>query len=227
VGTRPSTQKIIRPLVIVLAVTQWSFVYAAKAKKKASAPKAKTTKVDSKPAPPAPASREIPGSPQTHGIGLGIGQTMLYGDFDENGENKITTDLYYSYAASHSFDLLINIHRSKHEYQGRHVILPGIAPGIKAKLFQFDSFSPYVLAGLGLYRPKIQRPVSGQLLESEGKITFGMHFGAGVDLRLNKKFSVGFMTHLHSPFDVKQDVGNDVEGTYMKLLITGMYHFSL
>src|SRR5690606_2383811 len=77
------------------------------------------------------------GALNRHSVGIGFGQTFLAGDFDKNGEDKITFDGFYNYSASHSFDLLVNIHASKHKFQEKHAILRGIAPGIKAKLYQF------------------------------------------------------------------------------------------
>tara|TARA_R110000868_G_scaffold30668_3_gene113187 strand:+ start:229 stop:903 length:675 start_codon:yes stop_codon:yes gene_type:complete len=167
------------------------------------------------------------GTLNRHSIGLGFGQTFLFEDFEDNGEDKITVDGFYNYSASHSFDLLVNMHISKHKFRGRNALIRGIAPGIKAKLYQFDNFSPYVLGGLGLYAPKVRRVLNaaGEIQDTKTKMAFGYHFGAGADLNLNSHVTVGLLFHLHNPFDVKQDIGSEVEGAYYKLLMLAFYVF--
>ena len=164
---------------------------------------------------------------QRHSVGIGLGQTFLLGDLEDNGENKITVDGFYNYSASHSFDLLVNMHISKHKFRGRSALVRGFAPGIKAKLYQFDNFSPYVLGGLGLYAPKLHRVINanGDIQQTETKIAFGYHFGAGADLALNNNVSVGLLFHFHNPFDLKQDVGQEVEAAYYKLMMLAFYVF--
>ena len=165
------------------------------------------------------------GGLQVHSLGIGIGQTFVKGDFEDNGDDKITWDLLYNYSASHSFDMMANFHYSKHSYKGRYIRLSGLAIGIKGKLYQFDSFSPYAVGGLGFYSPKTKREVNGSLIESESKVVFGTHLGAGGDLKLNNKFTMGLLGQYHNPFDVKQELGPEVEGSYFKLLITALYSF--
>lgn len=163
------------------------------------------------------AQREI----HKHGFGIGLGQTFLMGNFEKKGDNKITADLYYSYSASYSFDLLVNLHSSRHSYQEKKVNLQGLSMGIKARSYEFDAFSPFLLGGLGFYRPQIGK--DGE--SSEIKNTFGMNAGAGIDLRLNNKVVVGLLGHYHLPFEVKQDNFENVRGSYFKLLLTTMYLF--
>ena len=96
----------------------------------------------------------VPGRLKQHSVGIGTGQTFLRGDMEDNGDDKITLDFFYNYAASHSFDFFANFHYHSHELNQREVTLTGLAMGIKAKAFQFDSFSPFGVAGLGFYAPK-------------------------------------------------------------------------
>lgn len=60
---------------------------------------------------------------------------------------------------------------------------------------------------------------------SDQKVTFGLNFGGGVDLRLNDDYVVGVLGQMHWPFRVEQEGQSDLKGYYMKLLITGMYLF--
>jgi hypothetical protein len=168
---------------------------------------------------------KIFGDINRHSVGLGLGQTILFGDLKDNGDNQITVDAFYSYSASYSFDLLANFHLSKHKFREQSVTIPGVAVGIKGKIFQFDNFSPFVLGGLGFYHPTVERFSENQITKSEGKWTFGTHLGFGVDLKLNDQFVFGIFTHYHNPFDIKQEIGPEVEGSYSKFLITTMYSF--
>ncbi|MBT3981062.1 MAG: hypothetical protein HOE90_06890 [Bacteriovoracaceae bacterium] len=163
--------------------------------------------------------------PKKHALGLGIGQTFLTGNFADNGEDKITFDVMYSYNASYSFDVLADLYYSKHQLGEKSVTTAGASFGVKSKFFQFDSFSPYVLGGLGFYRPTTVRDIDGVLTASTKKVVFGSHVGVGSDLKLNERVSVGILGHYHNPFDVKQETGGDIEGSYFKLLLTAAFIF--
>ena len=200
---------------------------------KDSSPAAKTTENAPKSKAPVkveeneePASSDF-GSPsqrrlRQHGLGLGIGQTFLFGNYGKYGQDKITADLLYSYAASHSFDLLVNAHMSTHKDNSEEMKLLGLTGSFKGRMFEYDNFSPFFLAGLGFYAPQADRDGSGQTTR---KLTFGTNFGGGMDLRLNESYVIGVMAQLHWPFRVQQDEGSDLKGYYMKLLLTGMYLF--
>lgn len=166
----------------------------------------------------APTQREI----HKHAIGIGLGQTFLFGNFEKKGDNKITADLLYSYTASYTFDLLINAHISSHEYRDRAVFLRGYSMSIKARSYEFDSFSPFLLGGLGFYMPQI-RDNEGRT--SDAKYTFGFNIGGGLDLRLNSDVVTGILAQYHHPFEIKQDETETVRGSYFKLLLTAMYLF--
>ena len=97
-------------------------------------------------------------------------QTFLKGKFDDYGEDKITWDLIYTYAASHSFDFIADFHSNKHEFRQQWVQTTGLVSlGSSAKIYQFDAFAPFVTGGLGFYQPKVRRFVNGVLTESETK----------------------------------------------------------
>lgn len=172
-----------------------------------------------------PEPARIPGEINLHSLGVGVGQTFLAGDFSDNGDDSITGEIFYSYSASHSFDFFSNLHYSKHEFSDKSVVLPGLALGIKAKLYQFDSFSPFIVGGLGFYRPQVTSNPGTGPVKSEAKTSFGNHFGIGAELRLNRHYSMGLLAHYHNPFDIKQELGPEIEGSYSKLLITGLYSF--
>lgn len=169
----------------------------------------------------APSPRGI----HTHSLGAGIGQTVLLGNYSKYGDDKIAMDLFYAYAASYSFDVLVNAHWSKHQDKGEKMVVKGVSASIKSRLFEFDNFSPFVLGGLGFYAPRAQRRGGGTKTWTDEKITFGLNFGGGVDLRLNESWTIGAMGQMHWPFAVKQDSGSDLKGYYFKMLLTLMYTF--
>ncbi len=171
------------------------------------------------------AQARIPSGVRKHSLGVGIGQTFIAGDFQDTGEDQITWDLLYNYSASYSFDLLVNFHHSKHSFANTYTQLSSLNLGIKSKFYQIDAFSPYAVGGFGFYAPRVKREVNGQLRESETKVAFGYHLGIGGDLRLNDEVTVGLLGQYHNPFDVKQEIGPEVEGRYYKLLITAFYSF--
>jgi opacity protein-like surface antigen len=168
----------------------------------------------------------IPNEINKHSIGIGLGQTFLRSDFHDHGTDKITPDIYYNYSASYSFDFMANAHWSKHKYLNRDVTVKGLALAIKGKGFQFDAFSPFVLGGFGFYAPQATRSLNGVLTETRSQLVFGMNLGIGVELRLNSQATVGVIAHYHDPFDVRQEIGSDLEGSYMKMLLLGMYTFN-
>ena len=162
---------------------------------------------------------------QKHSLGIGLGQTFVAGDFADTGEDKITWDLLYNYSASYSFDLLVDFHHSKQSFANTYTQLTSLNMGFKTKFYQIDNFSPFAVAGLGFYAPKVKRLIGDRYVESETKLAFGYHIGAGGDLKLNDKMTVGLYGSFHNPFDVKQELGPQVEGRYYKLLITAFYTF--
>ncbi len=212
-------------VVAILLIAMTNFAFAKKSIKELT-----SAKISKQLENEIPKSKSAPisipkGELKRHTLGIGLGQTFLFGEFKDRGEDKITADLYYTFSASHSFDMFANFHYSKHDYRSNYVTIPGLTAGIKARLFQFDAFAPYVLGGMGFYRPKMKRSVDGEMQTTEAKITFGVNFGAGADLRLDDHFSVGVIGHYHNPFDVSQDQGTDVEGSYFKLMMMGYYTF--
>ena len=86
--------------------------------------------------PTAPSERKL----HQHGLGLGIGQTFLMGNYGKHGEDKITGDLLYSYAASHSFDLLVGAHNSEHKDNRERMKVRALSASIKGRVVEFDNF---------------------------------------------------------------------------------------
>ena len=168
----------------------------------------------------------IPGEIHKSSIGIGIGQTFLRSDLASNGNDKITPDIYFNYSASYSFDFMANFHWSHHEFLNRSTTIRGLAMAIKGKGFQYDAFSPFAFGGFGFYLPGATRIVNGVPTATRDQLVFGINAGVGVELKLNSNVTVGVIAHYHDPFDVRQEVGPQLEGSYMKLLVTALYTFN-
>src|SRR5690606_34915204 len=128
----------------------------------------------------------------------------------------------YSYAASYSFDILVNAHVSEHKDEDESMRVMGLTGSIKGRFVEFDNLSPYFLGGLGFYAPRAERKIGDDTKKTDQKVTFGLNFGGGVDLRLNDEYVVGVLGQMHWPFKIEQDKQSDLKGYYFKLLITGM-----
>ena len=163
----------------------------------------------------------IPNELKIHSLGIGLGQTFVKGGLGKHGQDRITADIFYNYSVSYSFDLMLNLHYSKHTFAHRHTKLQGATIGIKGKFYEFDSFYPFFLGGFGFYGPQIKT----ETIESPSKIIFGVHVGGGGELILNRNFSLGLLAHYHNPFDIHHETGPDVEGFYLKLLVMTLYRF--
>ena len=157
---------------------------------------------------------------QKHAFGIGLGQTFLVGQFEDFGNNGLSADFLYTYTASYSFDLLMNLHFSEHTKERRKVSLSGYTMSIKGRSYEFDAFSPFLLGGVGFYSPRIQESNGDK---SDSKFSFGFNVGAGADLRLNNHVTIGIMGQFHKPFEIEQDETRDLNGSYAKLLLTCMY----
>ena len=214
------------PIVCMIGISFFAFAQTEISKKQESAKKTISPRQDPTETPAQiPTTNRNMNELHLHSVGIGIGQTFLGGKFGKSGDDKITADFFYNYSASHSFDAVINFHHSKHKFKQFFSQITGLALSIKGKFYQFDSLAPFAMAGLGFYSPKVSRRVENQVVESSSKLTFGNNLGLGAELRLNRHVMLWILAQYHNPFDVKQDIGPEVEGRYTKLLIAGFYSF--
>ena len=166
----------------------------------------------------------IPGRIHTHSLVLGIGQSFLYGKLGKYGADSITLDALYTFSASYSFSFFVNSHYSVHkkDRDKEKTKLQGLAPGIKAHLWQFDSLSPYTLGGLGFYAT---RTTDGEGKRSGKGILLGLHAGVGIDLVLNRNIVTGILLHVHNPFSSETRSHKESEGYYGKMMLNIGYIF--
>jgi hypothetical protein len=161
-----------------------------------------------------------------HGLGLGIGQTLLFQDFADHGDDELAFDLFYQYRASYTFDFLANFHTNTYKKDdNQKTDITAFTLNIKGRLFDFDAFAPFLSGGLGMYWARVTRYRGAVLQQSEKESVLGLNFGLGADLQLNEHFSFGFAAFYHQPFNVKQDTQESINGSYMRLMATAFIHF--
>lgn len=165
------------------------------------------------------------GPGKKHGVSIAYGQNFLLGDFGDLGDDSTNVDFYYHYRASYTFQLLVNAHLNKFQKNSQEIKLMSLNTSIKAKMFDFDSFAPYLMGGLGFYSPNAKRIINSQSITTGSNTVFGLNFGGGVDLNLNNQFSAGFLAHYHYPFKASIDNQPDLKGSYLKLLVQLTYYF--
>ncbi len=163
-----------------------------------------------------------------HYVGLGIGQSFLFSDYANLGEDQITFDLFYQFKSSLMFKLIGNIHAHKFELGQQNVKTKSVNFGIKAKIFDYDKFAPFFGGGLGFYwigGERVLNPLNNTVTEASSKTTFGLNAFTGLELDVSTRVNISFMAHFHKPFGVSFDGQPDISGSYMKLLIIPSYRF--
>jgi len=160
---------------------------------------------------------------KTHLITLGLGQGLLFERYSDYGDDQITGDVFYTYRASYTWDFMANYHWQKFKKNNTWAKIQGVAMSIRGNLMHYDQFLPYVLGGLGLYRPQIQNK-EGRT--SVRKTVLGLNLGAGVELQLHRHFAVGLLGQIHNPFKIKASGDHPkLDGRYAKIMMTGSYIF--
>ena len=161
-----------------------------------------------------------------HSIGIGVGQTFLFGDFDNTADDGVTVlNFYHVYEVSYSFDLFTNLHFNTLDSGSEEIELFGLTTSIRTNIFKFDSFSPFIFGGFGFYRPRATSEENNELSQTQSEIVFGLNGGTGVDLELSPHYTISLLAQYHLPFDVEQDQGPSLDGSYLQLLIGFFYNF--
>jgi len=162
----------------------------------------------------------------THSAGIALGQTSLLGDMNNNGNNGLGFDAFYGYNASLLFNLYVNFHYSTHSNQQKTIKLPSLTMGIKKNMYHFDSITPFLMGGVGFYRPQVYNNISSDVItKSDAKTVFGINIGTGLDLQLNNQYSLNMLIHYHKPFNSKQENRPDVTGAYLNTIMGLSYLF--
>lgn len=144
-----------------------------------------------------------PFSPGSNNFALDIGQVFLMGDLGTNYADSIGAQLHYTYGVSDLFGFDASIGYSDHA-DGEFSMTTAVA-GLRTNLAWYDKVVPYLVFGLGFYRPSYQIRTAGpggalSNITSTSPVLFGVHLGPGVDLELTKQLFFGASLTFHDVF---------------------------
>jgi hypothetical protein len=170
----------------------------------------------------APSSPFAPGS---NNLSLDVGQVFLMGDLATQYNDDIGAQLHYTYGVSNLFGFDASLGYSRHS-EGQFSMTT-LLTGLRTNLAWYDKVVPYLVFGLGFYRPSYQMLLSdgsgGGTNSSVAPILFGVHLGPGIDLALSEQIFFGASLTFHDVFGSNRSIGNnrtlDVGGTYTTFLL--------
>ena len=165
-----------------------------------------------------------------HGVGLGLGQVLLMGDFAKNFSDSLGFQGIYSYEASQVFGLLVNLSLSSHSNAdaSNTLSLKALSPNLRINLAYIDKLVLYTFGGFGLVK------ADEKIGALQGSVTtLGFNLGAAFYLALDKHFQFGTQLSFHNVFGKTDPTtvtatnpnGLSVGGTYLGLFLNVMYIF--
>jgi hypothetical protein len=154
-----------------------------------------------------------------------MGQVFLMGDLSSRYSDSIGARLHYTYGVSDIFGFDSSIGYSDHSDSKLSMITA--LTGLRVNLAWYDKVVPYVIGGLGFYRPNFQIPTgpngSDLTTTSVSPLLFGIHLGPGVDLELTRNLFFGASLTFHDVFGSNKAMVEgkpiDVGGTYTSFLL--------
>lgn len=158
-----------------------------------------------------------PFAPGSNNLALDLGQVFLMGDLAENYADNIGVQLHYTYGVSDIFGFDAALGRSSHS--GGLFSMTSLKSGLRMNLSWYDRIIPFLVFGLGFYKPAYQ--ISAKT--SISPLLFGLHLGPGVDLQISRTLFFGAGITFHDIFgntEVLQDKSLlEVGGTYTSFLL--------
>jgi hypothetical protein len=176
-----------------------------------------------------------PFAPGSHNLALDLGQVFLMGDLTKYNDT-IGTQLHYTYGVSDLFAFDSSFGFSSHS--GGQLSMLTLLAGMRLNLSWYDKVVPYVILGMGFYRPSYQgvsgttttttaggAPVtsSSSDLTSVSSILYGIHIGPGIDLELSRNLFFGTALTFHNMFGSTQTLSDgskfNLGGAYISFLV--------
>ncbi|MBI3535017.1 MAG: outer membrane beta-barrel protein [Deltaproteobacteria bacterium] len=157
-----------------------------------------------------------PFSPESNNLALDVGQVLLTGDYGRNYTDSIGYRLHYTYGVSDMFGFDASFGFSDHSDSSFSVM--SLLTGLRTNLSWYDKIVPYVVFGLGFYKPS--RIIAPGVTASP--VEFGVHLGPGFDLELTKQLYFGAALTFHDIFGtVRQTVAGpmDFGGSFISFLL--------
>lgn len=158
------------------------------------------------------AARDVsPFAPGSNNLALDVGQVFLMGNLT-NYNDSLGTQLHYTYGVSDLFGFDSSLGYSEHS-NGKYSMMT-LLTGVRMNLSWYDKIIPYLVFGLGFYRPNYKDPtpaldgpgVPG--MSSLSSVVFGVHVGPGIDLELNKNLFFGAALTYHNMFGSTTTLAN-------------------
>lgn len=164
-------------------------------------------------------SKISPFAPDSNNVALDVGQVFLMGDLGKYSD-AIGSQLHYTYGVSDLFGFDSSLGYSEHS-DGRFSML-SLLTGLRTNLSWYDRVVPYMVFGLGFYKPSFQQIANGEV-SSISPVLFGVHLGPGVDLQLSKQLYFGAALTFHDAFGTTRIQADgtplSVGGTFTSFLL--------
>ncbi len=146
------------------------------------------------------------------------------GDLGANYNDNIGGQIHYTYGVSNLFGFDTSLGYSEHS--DGQFSMTTLLTGLRTNLAWYDKVVPYLVFGLGFYKPSYQVLVNngGVVTNSSvSPILFGVHLGPGIDLELTDQLFFGAALTFHDVFGSSRAAANgsqiDVGGTYTSFLL--------
>ncbi len=167
-----------------------------------------------------------PFTPTSHNFSIDIGQVFLMGDLADQYEDNIGWQIHYTYGVSDLFGFDTSLGYSSHT-EG-DLSMAHLKAGLRTNLSWLDRVIPYVVFGLGFYRPDYSVIDNGQTV-SLSPILFGLHLGPGVDLQVTDQIFFGTSLVFHDIFGTKKTLESgqieEIGGTFTSFLLQAGFTF--
>ncbi len=163
-----------------------------------------------------------PFAPGSNNVSLDVGQVFLMGDLSSSFNDSIGSQIHYTYGVSDMFGFDSSLGYSSHS-SGK-MSMTTLASGLRMNLAWYDKVVPYIVFGLGFYRPSYDIMAANNTRNSVSPVLFGVHLGPGVTLELTKKMFFGASLTFHNIFG-SQTILTDgssynVGGTFTSFFLT-------
>jgi hypothetical protein len=150
-----------------------------------------------------------------------MGQVFLMGQYGNRYSDSLGTQVHYTYGVSDLFGFDSSLGYSGHS--DGQFSMTTLLTGLRMNLSWYDKVVPYVVFGLGFYRPSFNlSDPNGLSSTSVSPVLFGVHLGPGVDLELTQQLFFGASLTFHDIFGSTQPTNFgpiDVGGSYASFLV--------
>jgi hypothetical protein len=160
-------------------------------------------------------------------MAIDVGQVFLMGDLGNRYDDSIGGQIHYTYGVSDLFGFDVSAGYSGHS--AGDFSMTTLLAGLRTNLSWYDKVIPYLVFGLGFYRPSftqrtlIAGPGTDATATTLAPVLFGVHLGPGVDLELSKQLYFGAALTFHDVFGSTRNqttgIQQDVGGTYASFLL--------